>query len=172
MDEKRVLKDLEEVVERVEERRRRDERQSEMRRKQTEKEEEMFWEEESRKMKEKLEMTEEIFRWGREFSQSDLYKRLDALGYGLTSYRSFWGHRRNGRNFGCNSELHLMKDGTFFYTTTYKWMNGGGIPAVTFERPEEMAERLTYDYIKELYERIKSGEIYERILQKLVKEYL
>jgi len=33
-------------------------------------------------------------------------------------------------------------------------------PALTFEAPEEMAKKLTYNYLEKLYQFIKSGEIY------------
>lgn len=172
MDVKDGLKLLEEAIERTEENKRRREKEGEERARLKELEEERSREEENKKLKVKLEMAEEIFRWGKEFSQSDLYKRLRNVSIGSpVCYTSFWGHRRDGRAFGCISNLWLEEGGTFFYRTRYKWMNGGGgIQPTTFEKPEEMAETLTYDYLKELYDCIESGEIYQRIGQELERD--
>jgi len=125
MDAKDDLKGLEEAIERAEEEHRRRENEREERARLNELEKKRSREEENEKLKVKLEMAEEIFRWGKEFSQSDLYKRLVALHCGSACYSSFWGHSKNGRAFGCYSSLSLKEDGTFYYSTRYKWMNGG-----------------------------------------------
>ena len=86
----------------------------------------------------------------------------------MWGYESFWGHKRDGKGWGRIARLELRKGNTFFYSGWYKWMNCG--PKITFKNPEEMAKRLTYDYLNEFHKFIKSGKVYEYIKGKLQRE--
>ena len=132
-----------------------------------------FWEQEDEKLKVKLELTKDIFEWGKNFSQSSLYKRLTTLaaensGISIWGYSSFWRHKRDGKDQRRIAQLDLKEGGTFFYSGWYKWMGCG--PKMTFKNPEEMAKRLTYDYLNELHKFIKSGKGYECIKGRLQRE--
>lgn len=142
-------------------------REAEEVRKKEERADREFWQGERRNMGEKLRLAEDIIRWSRKFCRSEEYRRLRRIDFSdyLTFYCSWWGHKREGRGFGCVSQLYLRKDGTFYYSTRYKWFP---YPYKrTFKTARELAKRLTRDYLKELHQFIATGRVYEKLRKKV-----
>jgi hypothetical protein len=149
-----------------------EERQAEEETKKEERAESKFWQREERKLAEKLRLAEDIFHWSRKFCRGEEYQKLlkirGARDY-LPLYCSWWGHKREGRGFGCVSQLYLRKDGTFYYNTRYKWFPYSY--KRTFKTARELAKGLIKDYLKELHRFIATGLVYEE-LRKEVEEAL
>ena len=101
----------------------------------------------------KLEMAEDIFRWGRDILANEDYKFVrelgvkDGLGPGLRVYSGSCGD-----DFGLGQEgwsrFILIDDGTFYYRKGYKFMplDGFGVPDAKY-----LAETFMHSYVSALH---------------------
>ena len=119
----------------------------------------------------KLEMAEDIFRWGRDILANEDYKFvrelgvLDGLGPGLRVYSSTCGEDY-GLGVHSWSRLILTDDGAFHYTNGYKFspLDSFGVPD-----PEFLAESFMYRYVSDLHESTTMG--IERAVSKVTHWY-
>mgnify|MGYP001340022992 CR=1 FL=1 len=107
----------------------------------------------------KLEMAEDIFRWGRDILANEDYKFVrelgvkDGLGPGLRVYSGSCGD-----DFGLGQEgwsrFILIDDGTFYYRKGYKFMplDGFGVPDAKY-----LAETFMHSYVSALHESTLKG---------------
>ena len=107
----------------------------------------------------KLEMAEDIFRWGRDILANEDYKFVrelgvkDGLGPGLRVYSGSCGD-----DFGLGhsgwSRFILIDDGTFYYRKGYKFMplDGFGVPDAKY-----LAETFMHSYVSALHESTTMG---------------
>ena len=107
----------------------------------------------------KLEMAEDIFRWGRDILANEDYKFVrelgvkDGLGPGLRVYSGSCGD-----DFGLGQEgwsrFILIDDGTFYYRKGYKFM-----PLDGFSVPDSkyLAETFMHRYVSALHESTTKG---------------
>ena len=119
----------------------------------------------------KLEMAEDIFRWGRDILANEDYKFVrelgvkDGLGPGLRIYSA-----TSGEDYGLGvhswSRLILTDDGAFHYTKGYKFspLDSFGVPD-----PEFLAESFMYRYVSDLHESTTMGG--ERAVSKVTHWY-
>ena len=119
----------------------------------------------------KLEMAEDIFRWGRDILANEDYKFVrelgvkDGLGPGLRIYSA-----TSGEDYGLGvhswSRLILTDDGAFHYTKGYKFspLDSFGVPD-----PEFLAESFMYRYVSDLHESTTMGV--ERAVSKVTHWY-
>ena len=107
----------------------------------------------------KLEMAEDIFRWGRDILANEDYKFvrelgvLDGLGPGLRVYSSTCGEDY-GLGVHSWSRLILTDDGAFHYNKGYKFspLDSFGVPD-----PKFLAESFMYRYVNDLPESTTMG---------------
>ena len=119
----------------------------------------------------KLEMAEDIFRWGRDILTNEDYKFVrelgvkDGLGPGLGVYSGSCGD-----DFGLGhsgwSRFILIDDGTFYYRKGYKFMplDGFVIPDSEF-----LAESFMHRYVSDLHEFTMKGV--EKAVSKVTHGY-
>ena len=119
----------------------------------------------------KLEMAEDIFRWGRDILANEDYKFVrelgvkDGLGPGLRIYSA-----TSGEDYGLGvhswSRLILTDDGAFHYTKGYKFspLDSFGVPD-----PKFLAESFMYRYVSDLHESTTMGV--ERAVSKVTHWY-
>ena len=119
----------------------------------------------------KLEMAEDIFRWGRDILANEDYKFVrelgvkDGLGPGLRIYSA-----TSGEDYGLGvhswSRLILTDDGAFHYNKGYKFspLDSFGVPD-----PEFRAESFMYRYVSDLHESTTTGV--ERAVSKVTHWY-
>ena len=119
----------------------------------------------------KLEMAEDIFRWGRDILANEDYKFVrelgvkDGLGPGLRIYSA-----TSGEDYGLGvhswSRLILTDDGAFHYNKGYKFspLDSFGVPD-----PEFLAESFMYRYVSALHESTMMGV--ERAVSKVTHWY-
>ncbi|HVA82824.1 MAG TPA: hypothetical protein VNF06_01535 [Candidatus Aquilonibacter sp.] len=133
---------------------------------------------EKRLFAKKLALARQVFAWGSAFRQTKDYEQLSQFSglnnlldpSSLQVYSGEWGHKEpeyheNGSS-GCWSRFFLNKDKTFTYTAGYKW--AGTYPDVNFKTPQELAEKLNYDYLNDLKESLfGSDEAVKLIVDKL-----
>ena len=110
----------------------------------------------------KLNLARQIFAWGTTFRQTKDYQELSQFSglnnlldpSSLQVYSGEWGHKEPGyhenASSGCWSRFFLNKDKTFTYTAGYKW--AGTYPDVNFKTPQQLAEKLNHDYLKDVKE--------------------
>lgn len=137
-----------------------------------------FWEKENKLLPEKIKMSKEIFKWANEFAESKEYKKIiqlaktyfipslvDAVGQGLRIYGiDGWGHTTEYKEHGLHSYLYVEPKGGFQYAPFYKWI---GLEKFSLEKPEELAQKLSKAYIKDLHEHIESGKVIDDIIKNL-----
>lgn len=151
-----------------------EEKEAEERARREEREKEEFWENERERQEEKEGLAEEILDWCEKFANSEKFRKLVGIDSpkaqagisGLKSgtvwiYTGGWGHEREDDGFGRWARLNLRDDGSLLYTVGYKWMCP--IDKMEFETAEEMAEKLTKEYLEELREYLLSGDVYDRL---------
>jgi len=119
----------------------------------------------------KLEMAEDIFRWGRDILANEDYKFvrelgvLDGLGPGLRVYSS-----TSGEDYGLGvhswSRLILTDDGAFHYNKGYKFspLDSFGVPD-----PKFLAESFMHRYVSDLHEFTMKGV--EKAVSKVTHGY-
>ena len=119
----------------------------------------------------KLEMAEDIFRWGRDILANEDYKFVrelgvkDGLGPGLRIYSA-----TSGEDYGLGvhswSRLILTDDGAFHYNKGYKFspLDSFGVPD-----PKFLAESFMYRYVNDLHESTTTGV--ERAVSKVTHWY-
>ena len=128
----------------------------------------------------KLEMAEDIFRWGRDILANEDYKFvrelgvLDGLGIvrapGLKVYGGNWGDdyrfRKPHDGYPHWSRLILTDDGAFHYNKGYKFspLDSFGVPD-----PKFLAESFMYRYVSDLHESTTKGV--ERAVSKVTHWY-
>jgi|TARA_Y100000310_G_scaffold314262_1_gene363457 hypothetical protein len=118
----------------------------------------------------KLEMAQDIFRWGREILASEewcLFKELDITwGKAITVYGSAdWGHRIS-RGCGASSGLSLHDDGSFGYSYRAGWTHSRSF---SIHNPEMLAEKLRFEYIGQLHDFSRKGV--DHAISWIVKRY-
>ena len=119
----------------------------------------------------KLEMAEDIFRWGRDILANEDYKFvrelgvLDGLGPGLRVYSSTCGEDY-GLGVHSWSRLILTDDGAFHYNKGYKFspLDSFGVPD-----PKFLAESFMHRYVSELHEFTMKGV--EKAVSKVTHGY-
>lgn len=162
------LEALNKAIKSAEKQKAEEKREEEEERRKEERADRKFWQGEGKKLGEKLRLAEDIFRWGREFSRGKEYRKLLKI-HNIRDYlplhRSWWGHEREGRGFGCVSELHLRRDGTLYYNTRYKWFP---YPYKrNFKTASELAKGLTWGYLKGLHQFIVTGQVYKELREEV-----
>ena len=131
------------------------------------KKEKEFLEKENKLLPEKIRLCKEIFTWARGFIKTEQFRdALEVGGYSRELYvhGGGWGHRvPEFGGSGCWSRVYLTsKNGPrLLYCPGYKWMPG--MEDLTFTKPEAMAEKLYYQYLKDFHESVKSGNVYKTI---------
>ena len=118
-------------------------------------------------MPEKLEIAQKIMTWAQEFSQSDPFKELLALGFsnedGLLIRIGPQAHRLDQKkNRGLWARTYVGQNGTLFYWTGYKWMarlEG----AKEISSAQALAELFTHKSLESLCQYIDTGEVYRYI---------
>ena len=115
----------------------------------------------------KLELAEQIMKWVREFTNSDLFAELLSLGYGDEEDQILirigpQGHRLDEkRRYGRWSRIYLGS-GALFYQSGFKYMPyENGAEKITDEH--NLVALFTYYYLVGLQKYIESGEVYEFI---------
>lgn len=113
---------------------------------------------------EKQEIYHFINKWGETFSKSATFQKLLELKPfqkdNIEIFGSGWAHklpRHDG--YGCWSFVTLNENGFLEYNAGYKWM---GV-SESFSIDEESIERLNLQYLRDLYDSIKSKKVYEYI---------
>ena len=127
----------------------------------------------------KLEMAEDIFRWGRDILANEDYKFVRELGVseglalvrapGLRVYSGNWGDDyrfRKPHGYPHWSRLILTDDGTFYYRKGYKFMPLEGF---VVPDPEFLAESFMHRYVNELHEFTMKGV--EKAVSKVTHGY-
>ncbi len=159
---------LEELIHAIDEKKKRDAKERKQRLDEEHKESEAdrkFWEKEKKLLPKKLDMAKEIFVWGREFQKTQVFDYLRSVP--LPS--SNWGHVKGNDDPGRWSTLYLTKEGCFHYKPGYKWMGYKPSGSLILKTPKEMAEKMTFHYLNELYNSIKSGKAYKFIKNQILK---
>ena len=116
---------------------------------------------EQKRLKEKIEICKIIFNWKEEF-----LKTPEGASLFLKSEEHLWAfggnyaHKIGGH--GCWSRIYFEPK-TIDYHRGYKWLGGGR--KYSFTNPEEMAKRLSYDYLKEFLGEIKSKKIFRGMVR-------
>jgi len=137
-----------------------------------------FWRNERKMRSEKLRLAKRIFSWGWDLCKTQDYSDLASFGASFSGSLpgtlwfsgGGWGHTRSSDNeVGCWSRLHLTKEGKFIYLAGYKWM-GLLVESFKLETPEEMVEKLSFQYLCKQHDYIKSGRVYEDIKKRLDEE--
>jgi hypothetical protein len=132
-----------------------------------------FFQTELRQYAQKLELSREIFQeCGKLLQDSDLQGWLIAVARqnpivsssGLFINGSRWAHKHDSGGDGCWARLYVKNhDGkpVLRYWAGYKWQPTG--PDYSITGPEELAEKLSYDYLKELRDSLRNGTVYRTI---------
>lgn len=118
---------------------------------------------EKSKLKFKIEICKKIFAWKNEFLRTKegtrIFKKENKH---LLVYGGKWAHgvpRFSGD--GCWSRIYFNKN-NIEYRSGYKC---GSYPSLHFTKPEEMAKKLDYDYLKKFSDDIQSKIIFRFILE-------
>ena len=142
-----------------------------------------FWQGREKRPSNKLELAKEIFRWGKEFSRSEEYRRLINLDRHLSEALTFWGNNSlwiYGEPWGGGEDeesskrrfnLYLDEDGTITYCFPSHGIGGSGTGVSGLETPRELADELSMEHLKRLFAFIATGRGYEE-LRKNLKEAL
>ena len=135
-----------------------------------EKEEKTFWKKEQKYMPKKQKLTNEIFVWIEKFKKTKEYKKLEKLtrhGVELPSLR--WGTKFRDDYYGCWSRLYIQNNEIYYEEGFKGWCKNKKLP---IDSTEKIAKKFKYSWIKNLYDLIKSGEIYDQIAEKNLKYVL
>ena len=138
-------------------------------------EERKFWGRESKLFPKKKKLYNEILEWRDKFVKTNEFKKIFKIfdkSYqdNIIIFEGGWGHDRHGY-YSCWSRLFLEKSGDLSYFAGYKWMGTG--PEFVLRRNDKndkTVRKLTYSYLKELHDHIRSEEVYKSILSKLELE--
>lgn len=122
-------------------------------------------ERERRSHGEKVKLAKEIFRWCGEFCKTKEYQRLDALieAEGVKSFCIGHGDSR------CCWYLHVLDDGSLRYAPFAKGTTSK--PESVLRTPEQLASVLTLEMIKEVHQKIVTGEVYEYLKRELKRHF-
>ena len=125
------------------------------------KKESEYWNKETEKKEDKLEICKKIFSWREEFLKTKEGKKLyERSGRNLWMFNSSkHGHQQEDVK-GRWSRLYLVPKGVSYWPG-YKWMPQ---ESRKYETAEEMS-KLRYDYLKDVWDEIEKGEVYEEILK-------
>ncbi|MFH1682755.1 MAG: hypothetical protein ABIA37_03075 [Candidatus Woesearchaeota archaeon] len=120
-----------------------------------------FREKEFLKINEKIEICKKIFSWREEFLKTKEGMTLfNRSGKELWVFSGTWANQR--KRYGCWSRIYFT-DKAIDYWQGYKWMGGGKV--FTFSKPELMAEKLDYVYLKEFLKEVEDKSIFKSILE-------
>jgi len=118
---------------------------------------------EERYSDEKKALASSLFSWADEFSQTEIYHNLlkKSLNkdYGLQVFGHYWGHEIPYNCIpNCWSRLHLKTDGSFVYGAGYR--SHGTSTRFLLKTPNELKDKLCYEYLREFAKKINSLEVY------------
>lgn len=120
-----------------------------------EKEHSLFLREQETFSNEKLMLAKSIFELIRKFKEK--YQLNNLLGeISIFCDNSFGTNDKEG--YGFNSSV-LLYNNIFLYNEHYKWMNGRSFK---IKSPEEMAENLSYKYLKKMYNVLRENDYYKK----------
>ncbi|MCL5115474.1 MAG: hypothetical protein M1528_03000 [Candidatus Marsarchaeota archaeon] len=121
-------------------------------------------ENEKAKHKEKLELSESILAWAKEFAASKEYGRVQMLldNNEIRIFDGEWGHEPPSEygSYGCWSHVSVRKDGSLEYWAGYKWTSSS---AHILRSKEEMASKLGYNYLSELNDFLHSKRVWQKL---------
>lgn len=122
-------------------------------------------ENEKAKHRKKLELSESILAWAREFAAGKEYGRVQKLldGREVEIFGGGWGHEPPSEygSYGCWSRVSIKRDGSLGYVAGYKWC-GSDIDLVLKDK-EEMAGKLGYNYLLELNDFLHSKMVWQKL---------
>jgi len=120
---------------------------------------------EKAKHNEKIELLNKITNWANEFSSSQRFKKImkimDCYNDLIIFYYSKYGHIDDIliEYVGRWARIVIHKNGKLEYKSGYKWMGF----RVCFYLNKKNLEKIKYKFLKELWEHIDSGKIYDTI---------
>ena len=118
---------------------------------------------EKSKEKQKIEICKKIFTWKEEFLKSETGASFFSNnGKRIWVYGGNWAHGLKRYGFGCWSRIYF-NDKTIEYVKGYKWMGSGTM--YKFKKPEEMAKKLHYKYLKDFLGEIESEKIFGEVVR-------
>jgi len=115
------------------------------------------------KEKQKIEICKKIFTWKEEF-----LKTKQGLSFFSNNseriwvYGGNWAHGSRRYGFGCWSRIYFNSS-NIEYVRGYKWMGSGTM--YNFKKPEEMAKKLHYKYLKDFLEEIKNKKVFGEMVR-------
>ncbi|MDE1761901.1 MAG: hypothetical protein KGH59_00195 [Candidatus Micrarchaeota archaeon] len=115
----------------------------------------------------KLALSGRIFAWGKNFLQSETYRRLRRINKDsdIELYAGGWGHKNvEGDCFGCWSRIRVGDDGAIEYLHGYKWH---GASSTTFRNQQELAKGLNFAYLTKLAKHLHSKGVVDFIARDL-----
>lgn len=132
-----------------------------------------FWKNEQRLLPEKRGLLKLIFEWKRQFMKTEQFERLfNEINIDkVVIFGDGWGHSYESFSYGRWSRIYLINKGYLRYKSGYKWFP---MKKFTLNNDEGTAKKLTCDYLRKLYNAIKTGQVYKRIGREIkeMEEYL
>ena len=123
---------------------------------------------EAKLLPKKIELYEKIIAWRDEFSKTEQFKKVFRVLEQTIIFNNGWASSE-GNNFGGWSRLLLERNGRLTYEEGYKWIGVRSSFELT-SNAEKESPFFSHKYLSELYDSIKSGEVYHTIAAELKEE--
>ncbi len=114
-------------------------------------------------LKSKVEICRKIFSWKNEFLKTNESVKIFKNSGSFCIFGGGWAHKlpRYGGP-GCWSRIYINKK-SIEYEAGYKWMPTG--PVFNFNKPEGMAKKPDYAYLKKILNEIDNKNIFKNIIK-------